>query len=81
MMTVEEAATEWYVMACRRCDRTWQISCQVRVLHDDAGDRRLYFRNGVPIPAPWSTICPYCGGQRVTLVPHPATDAWTATRA
>jgi hypothetical protein len=60
-MTLDEAA-ECYVMACRHCDRTWQTTCRVRIVHDDAGDRRLYFRNGVPIAAHWSTTCPYCDG-------------------
>ena len=80
-MTLEEVTTESYVMACRRCDRTWWTSCEVRLVHDDAGDRRLYFRDGLPVAPPWSCPCPYCGGQRVALVPHPITDAWAALKA
>jgi hypothetical protein len=75
MKTIKELATECYLMACRRCDRTWQVTYQVRSFHDDAGDHRLYYRQGIPVTAPWSARCPYCGGQRVTLLPHPQSAA------
>jgi hypothetical protein len=75
MNAKSERATESYLMTCRRCDRTWTATYQVQSFHDDAGDHLLYYRNGMPVTAPGSTPCPYCGGQRVTLLPHPRNAA------
>lgn len=75
MKAKKELATESYLMACRRCERTWRATYQVLSFHDDAGDHRLYYREGIPVMAPESTRCPYCGGQRVTLLPHPRSAA------
>jgi hypothetical protein len=66
-----EVITEHYAMQCRRCTRTWQAIYQIRLFHDDAGDHRLYYQDGIPVTAPGSTPCPYCKEQRVTLMPWP----------
>jgi hypothetical protein len=70
-MTPDEMTTEHYAMECRRCNRTWRATYQIRLLHDDAGDHRLYYQQGVLVTAPGSAPCPYCNGQRVTLLPRP----------
>jgi hypothetical protein len=71
MRTIEGLETERYMLACHDCERTWTVTYQVLSFHDDAGDHRLYYRAGMPAMAPWSVPCPYCDGERVTLVPHP----------
>jgi hypothetical protein len=68
-MTIDRLVTRRYRLTCRRCQRTWEASYQVGVLHDDAGDHEVYYRDGAPATAPGSTRCPHCGGLRVAILP------------
>jgi hypothetical protein len=70
-MPTERTTIQQRWLYCRRCDRTWQATYQVRTFHDDAGDHQLFYRNGAPAAAPWTAPCPFCGGLRVTIVPGP----------
>jgi hypothetical protein len=68
-MTSTDPTTRPYLLGCRNCGRSWQASYQVRTFTDDAGDHQLFYRDGAPAAAPWSSTCPFCGGLRVTVLP------------
>jgi ribosomal protein S27AE len=70
-MTRRELLTRQYRMACIRCDYTWQATYQVGILHDDAGDHQLFYRDGTSAVAPAAARCPSCGGLRVRILPRP----------
>jgi hypothetical protein len=58
-------------MICRRCERAWTATYEVIAYHDLDGDRELYKLHGAPAAPPWSGVsCPYCGGQRVKVLPR-----------
>jgi hypothetical protein len=67
----QEPLTRQNRMLCLRCDRAWEATYEIRTLHDDAGDHQLFYRHGTPTMGPQATRCPYCGGLRVRIVPHP----------
>ena len=70
-VTGREQLTRQYWMACLRCDHTWQATYQVGILHDDAGDHQLFYRDGNLVVAPAAARCPSCGGLRVRILPGP----------
>jgi hypothetical protein len=72
-MAVPDQLTRQYWLICRRCHWVWETDCQVRTLHDEAGDHDLFYVDGRPAPAPWAAACPRCGGLRVELLPGPLT--------
>jgi hypothetical protein len=68
-MIAQEPVTRQYRMLCQRCDHTWQGTYVIRTFHDDAGDHELFYRNGAPSIGPAATLCPYCDGLRVRILP------------
>jgi hypothetical protein len=61
-----------YQLSCRRCGATWDAAYELVAFCDADGDRKLYFRHGMPATAPWSISCPTCGGLRVAVLPFRA---------
>jgi hypothetical protein len=61
-----------YQMHCRRCGATWDAAYELVTFHDGDGDHELFFRHSLPAMAPWSSSCPTCAGQRLTVLPFRA---------
>lgn len=80
-MIAQEPVTRQYRMLCQRCDHTWQGTYVIVTLHDDAGDHELFYRNGAPSIGPAATLCPYCCGLRVRILPGQAPGSAEAPMA
>ena len=71
MSTTTERIARDYRLTRRRCQQQWTATYEVIAYHDLDGDQERYWLHGAPAPPPWSGIsCPFCGGQRVKLLPQ-----------